>query len=75
MNKETFIRITDTNDDKLHVEVSGNGKDLIDMVASVLEQNEDLAEIIKMAMLTIIMKDGLTDEEMLNSIGNVTAQA
>jgi hypothetical protein len=75
MNKETFIRITDTNDDKLHVEVSGTGKDLIDMVASVLEQNEDLAEIIKMAMLTIIMKDGLTDEEMLNSIGNVTAQA
>lgn len=75
MNKETFIRITDTNDDKLHVEVSGNGKDLIDMVASVLEQNEDLAEIIKMAMLTIIMKDGLTDEEMLSSIGNVTAQA
>jgi hypothetical protein len=75
MNKETFIRITDTNDDKLHVEVSGNGKDLIEMVASVLEQNEDLAEIIKMAMLTVIMKDGLTDEEMLNSIGNVTAQA
>ena len=75
MNKETFIRITDTNDDKLHVEVSGNGKDLIDMVASVLEQNEDLAEIIKMAMLTIIMKDGLTDEEVLGSIGNITAQA
>ena len=52
------------NPERIHVEVNGTGGDLMNLFANVINDNEDLAEVIKMAIVAVDMKSGKLNEIM-----------
>lgn len=56
-NKRTFFKAEFT-EDGIHVEVEGNGGDLMNLFANVIADNDDIAEVIKMAIFAVDMKNG-----------------
>lgn len=77
-NKTYFL--AEITDDGIHVEVNGTGGDLMNLFANVIADNEDLAEVIKMAIVAVDMKSGKlgdmlakmglqpTDEELMEQL-------
>lgn len=77
-NKTYFL--AEITDEGIHVEVNGTGGDLMNLFANVINDNEDLAEVIKMAIVAVDMKSGKlgdilskmglqpTDEELMEQL-------
>ena len=65
MDKKTFFSVEQIGENELQVSVSGKGGDLVDMIASVLSQSEEMNQVFKLAMLRVMMNDtlGSDDEE------------
>lgn len=61
-NKTYFL--AEITDEGIHVEVNGTGGDLMNLFANVINDNEDLAEVIKMAIVAVDMKSGKLNEIM-----------
>lgn len=55
-NKTYFL--AEITEEGIHVEVNGTGGDLMNLFANVIADNEDLAEVIKMAIVAVDMKSG-----------------
>jgi hypothetical protein len=55
-NKTYFL--AEFTEEGIHVEVNGTGGDLMNLFANVIADNEDLAEVIKMAIVAVDMKSG-----------------
>jgi hypothetical protein len=56
MNQAQFSLI-ETTDGKIKVAIEGKGKDLIDLLASAMESNEKIKEIIEMSLMAIEFKN------------------
>ena len=65
MSKKTFFSVEQVGEDELQVSVSGKGGDLVDMIASVMSQSEEMNQVFKLAMLRVMMNDTLggSDDE------------
>lgn len=61
-NKTYFL--AEITEEGIHVEVNGTGGDLMNLFANVIADNEDLAEVIKMAIVAVDMKSGKLNEIM-----------
>lgn len=59
-NKTYFL--AEFTEEGIHVEVNGTGGDLMNLFANVIADNEDLAEVIKMAIVAVDMKSGKLGE-------------
>lgn len=56
MNQVQFSLI-ETTDETVQVEINGTGKDLIAMLATAIESNEKIKEIITMALIAVEFKE------------------
>ena len=56
--------LVETTEEGLHVEVNGTGRELVNLFANVIADNDDLAEVIKMAIFAVEMKNGKLDDLM-----------
>ena len=56
MNQAQFSLI-ETTDGTIQVEINGTGKDLIELIASAMESNEKIKEIIEMSLMAIEFKN------------------
>lgn len=65
-NKTYFL--AEITEEGIHVEVNGTGGDLMNLFANVINDNEDLAEIIKMAIVAVDMRSGKLSQ-MLEKMG------
>jgi len=46
----THFKLTEISDDQIAVEINGNGRDLTCLLASAIKNNEQIKEIIVMAL-------------------------
>lgn len=65
-NKTYFL--AEITEEGIHVEVNGTGGDLMNLFANVINDNEDLAEVIKMAIVAVDMRSGKLSQ-MLEKMG------
>jgi len=55
MNQAQFS-LTETTDGTVQVDINGTGKDLIDLLATAIESNDKIKEIITMALIAVEFK-------------------
>lgn len=68
MSKEKiYFHIEDSGKGKIALKVNGSGKDLINLFANVISESEDMATIIKMALMAVEM-DGKNDDDILKDL-------
>lgn len=82
MNKKPFFKIELTDEDQIHVECDGTGQELMNLFANVINDNQDLAEVITLALMAVSMRkdeengvEGLSEEDVLNMLGGVKPAA
>jgi hypothetical protein len=63
MSKKTFFSVEQIGEDELQVSVSGKGGDLVDMISSVLNQNKEINQVFKLAMLKVMMNEYLNNDD------------
>ena len=69
-NKTYFL--AEFTEEGIHVEVNGTGGDLVNLFANVISDNGDLAEVIKMAIFAVEMKEGKLNsklEDLMSKLG------
>ena len=78
MNKKPYFKIELTDEDQIHVECDGTGQELMNLFANVINDNQDLAEVITLALMAVSMRkdeengvEGLSEEDVLNMLGGV----
>jgi hypothetical protein len=78
MNKKPFFKIELTDEDQIHVECDGTGQELMNLFANVINDNQDLAEVITLALMAVSMRkdeengvEGLSEADVLNMLGGV----
>jgi len=78
MNKKPFFKIELTDEDQIHVECDGTGQELMNLFANVINDNQDLAEVITLALMAVSMRkdeengvEGLSEDDVLNMLGGV----
>jgi len=79
MNQEKVIKfcITSNNGEDLKVEIEGGAKDLTNILASVIDESEEIEMVVTMALLAVKMKQD-NGEDMLSKMMSAikpTAQA
>ena len=69
MNQEKVIKfcISSTNGDDLSVEIEGGAKDLTNILASVIDESEEIEMVVTMALLAVKMKQEKGSESDLLS--------
>ena len=73
MNQEnrTYF-LAEFTEEGIHVEVNGTGGELVNLFANVIADNDDLAEVIKMAIFAVEMKEGKLSsklEDLMSKLG------
>ena len=71
MNQEKVIKfcISSNNGEDLKVEIEGGAKDLTNILASVIDESEEIEMVITMALLAVKMKkDKDNGEDMLSKM-------
>ena len=73
MNQEnrTYF-LAEFTEEGIHVEVNGTGGELVNLFANVISDNDDLAEVIKMAIFAVEMKEGKLSsklEDLMSKLG------
>ena len=71
MNQEKVLKfcITSSNGDDLSVEIEGGAQDLTNMLASVIDESEQIEMVVTMALLAVKMKqDKSSDEDFLSKM-------
>ena len=63
MSKKTFFSVEQIGENELQVSVSGKGGDLVDMIAFVLNQNKEMNQVFKLAMLKVMMNEYLNNDD------------
>lgn len=63
MSKKTFFSVEQIGENELQVSVSGKGGDLVDMISSVLNQNKEMNQVFKLAMLKVMMNEYLNNDD------------
>jgi hypothetical protein len=69
MNQEKIKFCITSDGEGVNVDVEGGARDLIDLLASVVSENEDIEMVITMALLAIHLKrEDKTDDDMLSEM-------
>ena len=68
MSKESiYFKVEDNGEGKIALQVNGTGKELINLFANVIAESDDIATIIKMAIMAVDM-DGKSDNDILSDL-------
>ena len=71
MNQEKVLKfcITSNNGEDLSVEIEGGAQNLTNMIASVIDESEQIEMVVTMALLAVKMKqDKGSDSDMLSKM-------
>ena len=71
MNQEKVLKfcITSNNGEDLSVEIEGGAQNLTNMIASVIDESEQIEMVVTMALLAVKMKqDKSSDEDFLSKM-------
>jgi len=55
--------LIETEDGNIKVDIVGSGKDLVNVIASAISYNEDIAEILSMGLIASAINEGQQVEE------------
>jgi hypothetical protein len=55
--------LIETENGSIKVDIVGNGKDLVNVIASAISYNEDIAEILSMGLIASAINEGQQVEE------------
>jgi len=71
MSNKTHLRITEV-DDSIKLEVEGSLKDLVNLVANTIDENEDIERILALAFVAVQIKrekdNGDEDDDNLTEL-------
>jgi hypothetical protein len=62
-----YFKVEDNGEGKIALQVNGTGKELINLFANVIAESEDMATIIKMAIMAVEMDDK-SDNDILSDL-------
>ena len=71
MNQEKVLKfcISSSNGEDLSVEIEGGAQNLTNMIASVIDESEQIEMVVTMALLAVKMKqDKSSDEDFLSKM-------
>ena len=74
-----FFKVCKTEENQIHVECEGSGGELMNLFANVMNDNDDIKEVIVMALMALEMRasEEPSDEAIAEALGEnpPTAQA
>ena len=77
-NKKPYFRVELTENDQIHVECDGSGQELMNLFANVINDNQDLAEVITLALMVVSMRKdeeagvgGLSEDDVIDMLGGM----
>ena len=69
MNQETVKFCLTGDGEGMNVEIEGGARDLIDLLANVINDNEEIEMVVTMALLaTHLKREDRTDDDMLGEM-------
>jgi hypothetical protein len=77
-NKKPYFRVELTENDQIHIECDGSGQELMNLFANVINDNQDLAEVITLALMAVSMRKdeeagvgGLSEDDVIDMLGGM----